>query len=388
MLKCCGGVLLALFAAALGYGTLVPLVPVYLRTSGGGDVAWHSGALPAVFLAVASVAAPLWGYVSDRAGRRAVIAAGCAGAALAILPFFVEHGLAQLYAFQALAGLSFGAVLPAALAMLFESGDAGLRAHRVAWYGVALLGGYLAGPALGGAIAGLAEGPGALVAHRAVQLALGVQAAAAALALLRVSLGHWPAAAQTRSGPAEAPHAPRVLAALLAAALASFLLGGFEIGTALHLRGPLGFGSGEVAGLFIVCGAAMALVQLVILPRVPASARRISWALTLVAASGAALVFMPYARSYVATLALGVPLGGALGLAFGLLGLQMAAAGGAHRGLALGAQNAAITGGQAAGSMLGGVLFGVFGERALPGFGAGIIALAFVLATLSSRRRI
>ena len=31
---------------ALGYGTLVPLVPVYLDASGGGDVAWHTGALP------------------------------------------------------------------------------------------------------------------------------------------------------------------------------------------------------------------------------------------------------------------------------------------------------------------------------------------------------
>ena len=45
------GALFALFAAALGYGTLVPLVPVYLRASGGGDAAWHSGALPAAFLA-------------------------------------------------------------------------------------------------------------------------------------------------------------------------------------------------------------------------------------------------------------------------------------------------------------------------------------------------
>lgn len=53
------GALLALFAAALGYGTLVPLVPVYLRAIGGGEVACHSGALPAVFLTAASAAAQL-----------------------------------------------------------------------------------------------------------------------------------------------------------------------------------------------------------------------------------------------------------------------------------------------------------------------------------------
>jgi MFS family permease len=334
-----------LFAVALGYGTLVPLVPVYLGASGGGDVVWHTGALPAVFLAAASLAAPLWGHVSDRIGRRVVIAAGCAGAALAVVPFLVEHGLAQLYLLQAVAGVSFGAVLPAALAMLYETGDARSRVRRVAWYGVALLGGYLAGPALGGWLAGLAEGAAALAAQRAVQLALGAQAAAAALALLRVFGGHWPKADSPRETPAPAPRAQDALATLLAAMLVALLLGGFEIGTALHLRGPLGFGSAEVAGLFIACGATMALVQLVLLPRVPASASRVAWALGLVAASGA------------------------------------------RRGLALGAQNSAITGGQAAGSVLGGALFAALGERALAGFGAAIIALALALAALSKLRR-
>lgn len=376
------GTLFALFAVALGYGTLVPLVPVYLGASGGGDVAWHTGALPAVFLAAATLAAPLWGHVSDRMGRRVVIAGGCAGAALAIVPFLVVHGVAQLYLVQAVAGISFGAVLPAALALLYEAGDARSRARRVAWYGIALLGGYLAGPALGGWLAGLTEGGAALSAHRTVQLALGAQASASVLALLRVCLGRWPKADVPREAPAAAPRAREALVALFAAMLVALLLGGFEIGTALHLRGPLGFGSAEVAGLFIACGATMALVQLVLLPRVPASASRVAWALGLVGASGAALVAMPLARSYVATLALAAPLGGALGLAFGLLGLQMASAGGARRGFALGAQNAAITGGQAAGSVLGSALFTALGDRALPGFGGAIVVLALVLGAL------
>lgn len=381
------GTLFALFAVALGYGTLVPLVPVYLGASGAGNVAWHTGALPAVFLAAATLAAPLWGHASDRMGRRVVIAGGCAGAALATLPFLIEHGVPQLYLLQAVAGISFGAVLPAALALLYEEGDARSRARRVAWYGVALLGGYLAGPALGGWLAGLAEGAAALSAHRTVQLALGAQAAAAVLALVRVGVGYWPKVDPPRETPAGAARAREALPAILAAMLVALLLGGFEIGTALHLRGPLGFGSAEVAGLFIACGATMALVQLVLLPRVPATAARVAWALSLVAASGAALAAMPFARSYVVTLALAAPLGGALGLAFGLLGLQMASAGGTRRGFALGAQNAAITGGQAAGSVLGGALFAALGDRALPGFGGAIIVFALALAVFSRLRR-
>lgn len=380
------GVLFALFATALGYGTLVPLVPVYLGASGGGNVAWHSGALPAVFLAAASVSAPFFGHLSDRVGRRGVLVAGCGGTVLAVIPFLLEHGLPQLYASQVLAGVSFGAVVPAALALLYETGDPQSRARRVAWFGVALLGGYLVGPALGGAIARLAEGAAAFPAHQAVQLALGAQASAAALALLLVYLGTVASAIPDREKAAETPRAREALASLLAAMLVAFLLGGFEIATTLHLRGPLDLDSSKVAGLFIACGAAMAVAQLVFLPRVPARASAVAWGLVLVAASAAALAAMPLVRSYAATLALASPIGGALGLAFGLLALQMAGVAGASRGLALGAQNAAITAGQAAGSMLGGGLFAALGERALSGFGVAGIVLALSLAAARSCR--
>jgi len=206
------------------------------------------------------------------------------------------------------------------------------------------------------------------------------QASAAALGLLLVYFGTGSSAISPLKEPTETAVTQEALASLLAAMLVAFLLGGFEIATSLHLRGPLGFGSGKVAGLFIACGAGMALTQLVLLPRVPARASRVAWALVLVAASGAALAAMPLARTYAATLALGTPLGGALGLAFGLLGLEMAAAAGGRRGLALGAQNAAITAGQAAGSVLGGMLFAALGERALPAFGAAGVVLALSLA--------
>lgn len=372
------GVLFALFAAALGYGTLLPLVPLYLAASGGGDVAWHSGALPAVFLAAASVCAPLWGHLSDSVGRRAVIVSGAGGAVLAVVPFFLKHGVAQLYAFQGLAGVSFAAVLPAALALLYETGDAQSRPRRVAWFGTALLGGYLVGPALGGWLAGLAE-VAELAAHQVVRLALGVQASAAALAGVMVRASALPQGEKRREQ-LEGAQPREALAALLAAMLVAFLLGGFEIGATLHLRGPLGFGSRQVAGLLITCGAAMAVSQLAFLPRLPPRALRIGWALALVAAGAALLAGIPLVRSYAATLALGAPIGAALGLAFGMLGLQMAATSGRRRGLALGAQNAAITAGQAAGSMLGGLLFLPMREVTLAGFGATVILLAFLLA--------
>jgi MFS family permease len=380
-------VLFALFAAALGYGTLVPLVSVYLDAGGGGDIAWHSGALPASFLAAASVAAPLWGHLSDRVGRRSVILCGSGGAVLAVIPFFVEHGLAELYAFQALAGVSYAAVLPPALALLYETGEAQVRARRVAWYGVATLGGFLLGPALGGGLAGLAEGPAALPAHRVVQLALAAQVLAAALAVVAVYLGTAPSAIPSGEVPRESAPTRAALAPLLAAMLAAFTLGGFEITATLQMRGPLGFDSRAVAGLFIACSTAMAVSQLVLLPRVPPRASRVAWALAVVAASAVMLAVMPFAASYAGTLTLGSLIGGGLGLAFGLLGLQTAASAGARRGLALGAQNAAMNAGQAAGSILGGAIFATMGGRALPAFGAAVILLTLLMIAIRSARR-
>lgn len=382
--------LAAVFSAALGYGTLLPLVPVYLGAAGGGDVTWHSGALPAAFLVAAAICAPAWGHVSDRAGRRTVIASGAGGAILAVVPFFMRHGLAQLYAFQALAGVSFGAVVPAALALVYETGDARSRPRRIGWYGTVLLGGYLVGPALGGWLAGLAESGARLAPHQIVQLALGIQAAAAALALGVLYFGAPSDAAQQASEPRiqdrpEPAHAAEALVALVAAMLTAFLLGGFEIMTVLHLRTALGLGSSEVAVLFIACGTAMALIQLFIMPHVPERAARPGPGLALVGLSGMALAAMPLARTYASTIVLGAAIGGTLGLAFGILALGMASVSGARRGLALGAQNAAIAAGQAAGSIFGAALFPLLASRAFPLLAGAVTVATLLLAAFTTR---
>jgi len=372
--------LFAAFAAALGFGTLIPLVPVYLAASGA-DVAWHSGALPAVFLAAASVSAPFWGHLSDRVARRFVVMAGSGGAALAVIPFLLGHGLAKLYVFQVLAGLSYGAVAPSALALLYEMGDSDRRARRVAWFGAATIGGFLTGPALGGWLAALAEGAAGLPVHRVVLGALGAQSVTAAVAAVFV---HLTAATSVRpAGSFDQPLATRetrtAMAALLAATLASFMIGSFEIATALHLRGPLALGSRDVAALFITCSAAMGITQLVFLSRISSAVSRVPLALALVAGSGALLAAMPLADSYFATLSLASLIGASLGLAVGLLGLQIATAAGARRGFALGLQNTAFNAGQAVGSMLGGILFASLGEVALALLGVGVVLLSLAL---------
>lgn len=381
------GVLYGAFAVALGYGMLVPLVPAYLQAGAGSrDVALHSGALAATFMLAASLAAPLWGHLSDRAGRTAVILAGLAGAAAAPLPFMLAQGLPELYAFQALAGIFFAAVVPTATALQFEEGDPEGRGRRLAMLGAATLAGYLAGPVLGGWLGGLAEAsPDALPARDVTLAALASHASLVGLGVPVVWVGR-------RAGPRQSPgaephelhgmHASFGAAALVlaAATLAAFALGGFEISTSLHVRNALALGSRAVAAVFIACGLGMLIAQVVFLPALSRRPLRLAWPLGLLGAVAALLASIPLAQSQGTTLAAAATIGAALGLAIALLGLHTATFAGRRRGLALGLQNAALNAGQSAGSLSGGALFGWLGGGSFVALAALVAAGAVLLA--------
>lgn len=391
------GVLYGAFAVALGYGMLVPLVPAYLQAGAGStDVALHSGALAAVFMAGASGAAPVWGYLSDRIGRATVIIVGLAGASAAPVPFALSQGLPELYLFQGLAGVFFGAVAPAAAALLFEDGDPLGSGRRLALLGAAMLGGYLAGPVLGGWLGGMSETMrDPFPAHDAVLMALAAHASVVGLAvpLAWAGLRFLPRYADDGKARGAAPALRSLGAAILAlsaATLAAFALGGFEISTALHVRGPLGLGSRAVAAVFVACGLGMLIAQLAFLPHLSLRSGRMAWAFGLLAGIAALLAGVPLAASLSATLAIGGLIGAGLGLAIALLGLQTAAVAGSRRGLALGLQNSAVNAGQAIGSYSGGALFGWLAQGSFPALTLAIATgtLLLALAARTNRARI
>lgn len=82
--------LAAAFVVALGYGVVLPIVPLLVERIVGvaspAAVAWHTGALSAVYMLAILVGAPLWGALSDRVGRRPVIMTGLAGYASRACP--------------------------------------------------------------------------------------------------------------------------------------------------------------------------------------------------------------------------------------------------------------------------------------------------------------
>jgi DHA1 family tetracycline resistance protein-like MFS transporter len=135
----------------LGFGILIPLIP-YMAT--------QFGASPAIITPILGtyslcqlIAAPIWGRLSDRYGRRPILIASMAGAGASYLMLAGAHSLTALLVARALAGFMAGN-LSAALAYASDISSPRDRAKTMGTVGAAIGIGFMLGPAIGGALAG------------------------------------------------------------------------------------------------------------------------------------------------------------------------------------------------------------------------------------------
>ena len=76
--------MLAVFTISLGFGILLPQLPALIeRLQGVGStpvqVSRATGLLTAIYMLALFICAPIWGWLSDRWGRRRVLLIGLAG---------------------------------------------------------------------------------------------------------------------------------------------------------------------------------------------------------------------------------------------------------------------------------------------------------------------
>lgn len=253
-------------ALAVGVGTLLvvgtdlfvvsPLLPALADTFRVGPGV--AGGTVTAFSIAYVLAAPWFGALADRIGRRRVLVAGLLAFALANLLTGLAPWFAALLAARVLAGLSAAAVSPAVYALVGASAPAGRRgtwmAAAVAGFLVALTTGAPSGIALA-----------ALWGWRAVFVVLAVLAAA----LAAVNAVAWPGAAAPVRVVAPAPVGPLGRArAVSVAGLWGFAVYALYtyLGTGLSRDGGLpgglvalalvGYGAGAVAGS--LCGGRLA----------------------------------------------------------------------------------------------------------------------------------
>jgi multidrug resistance protein len=144
-----GILFLVVFVDLLGFGMVIPVMPLYARQLGASEV-W-TGLLSTGYSAMQFVFAPIWGRLSDRIGRRPVLLVSIVMTAVA----FLVYGLAASFAVLLLARLFAGvatANIAIARAFVADVTPPEGRAKGMGMIGAAFGLGFVLGPALGGAL--------------------------------------------------------------------------------------------------------------------------------------------------------------------------------------------------------------------------------------------
>lgn len=138
------------FCVALGFGILIPVLPVFARTF---DVsALQASAVISAFALVRFVTSPLSGGLVDRFGERSVMATGLLIVAGSSAAAGFSQTFLQLIVLRSIGGLGSSMFTVSALALLLRVVDTDQRGRASgAFQGGFLLGG-VAGPAVGGLV--------------------------------------------------------------------------------------------------------------------------------------------------------------------------------------------------------------------------------------------
>ncbi len=137
-----------LFLDLLGFGMIIPLIPVYITHYGG--AAWIGGFLLASFSTMQFLFAPIWGRLSDRYGRRPLILMSLLGSGLSYFMFGAAPNLAVLFAARVLCGILTAASIPTSQAYIADVTPPDKRAGGMAMLGAAFGLGFAIGPWVGG----------------------------------------------------------------------------------------------------------------------------------------------------------------------------------------------------------------------------------------------
>ena len=264
-------VFLTVFIDLIGFGIVVPLVPMFSRHYGASG--WLIGAIIASFSAMQFIFSPIWGRLSDRHGRRPILLISTAGAAVSYVLFAIGSGFANptvalwaLLVSRAFAGAC-GGNITVAQAYIADITPPADRSKKMGLIGMAFGLGFILGPFIGGeSLRHLGDtGPGWVAAVLCATNFL--------LAFSILTESHRPDSAQAAPRPhldqwAHTLREPKVGFLVVVFFLATFCFSCFEstlpllVGANFHLDFKRDATSAStVAYLFVYCGLIGALVQ-------------------------------------------------------------------------------------------------------------------------------
>jgi MFS family permease len=217
------GIVAAVFVSGTGIGSLLPILPLFLRERG----ASYSFVGVIVGAALLAQAVGQWpaGWLAERIGRREMMVIGLLVAAGASLLFLLPLPVEWLVVVRFLQGLGFAAAAPAEVAAVAEVVPPAELGRAYGWVAAARQSGLIVGPAIGGLLAVF----GRWTVFAVTGSALAVAALVAAFALPR----------SVRRQPAEV-------------GIGRILVQSTRVGTALRAMATLAVGLGVLIGIYDV----------------------------------------------------------------------------------------------------------------------------------------
>lgn len=388
--------LLVVFVNFVGIGALIPVLP-HTVIEMLGLSATVMTLLLASFAFAMFLSNPLLGRLSDHFGRRPILIFSLLINVLAHIWFAISTDILQMFASRILAGLAAGntGVIQAMIADRVKAKD---RARYMGLFGAAIGTGFVAGPALGGLLSGLGDGP----LHQApFMLAAGFGTIALFLSL------RLDESTTKGTSPLVVPRPPLLdrIKTVLQSELALYTLAFFclnlsfaqvEASYVLLLRDYLSFGATQTGWIFAYIGVCIVLVQAGL---INVAVRHFGEVGTVAFGAGLLLV----GQVITVLMSLGLMVGAdypiwqtiltttAVCFGFGfsnpsLLAAASNAAGKATMGGALGTVQGFASLGQVGGLVLAGPLYQLGGAHYSFGFGACITSLMLIVVIVLRRR--
>ncbi len=377
--------------AELGFATVVPLLPLYLKERLGAS-ATLVGVVVATFAAVETVFKTTWGSLADRIGRRPVIVWGLLLSSTAPIIMTLLRSAWLFVPLRLIDGMGSAALWPAAAAIMADRTEGEQRGAAMGTLNMFFLSGLALGPSLGLFVSGFFGGY-AWGFYLASALLLG--AAVLATLVFRDGERHHDAGPHQTHGAWASGflqgvrQSPMLLSMLLVAFVQMFGVGLLAPILVIYAHEVVQLSDQLIGTLFLVMVLAVALASVPggkMADRVGRS-RMVIWGMVL---ASAGMWLLPFAGKG-NLLVLGVAallLGGSYAISSpAWLALMSEAAPRGSTGMVMGASETAQGAGLVIGPLLGGVLYDGLGPQAPFVASAALLTAGTALAFVTLRRR-